>query len=499
MTFSINNRRLKSLFVVLLLLYLVEYLILWLNGFSMNGIPSWINIVVFLITAILYFLSERRGNMLCFELMFLPVYFVGMFYNEIIMSNLNDVILGIGGSLSSAVTQPEYLLKSQTIQMLGYISFMLGCTCANSRFLPSLSGRTYKEEQLTLNYNAIVLILTLILLGVIVVMYLQGYFNTWFSYSEGLSEEERNLGLGLITPLCTMATVAEFSYLGKLGVSSLKVFLKKINKLYLVEILGISFLLIISGNRNEMLLIFLPFVVAFSVFIKKIKDSIVFIGLFVGIVLMIVVGLTRTGTVFNPSIIDIYDMSEDYSLVEQDCTYLIKYTDEKGPLHFSEFPQIVLSGIPLVGPRVIEALGLGFEKQSPHITTKGMASPTSNTGLGTSLIGDLYYNAYMPFVVIYMILFGYFVSQLHKRFTIEKRYNMPLLLIYLSITSNAVYYVREQWDFPIPDMLYSIIILSIITALFKKNGRILSVERGNHSSVKILGQSEETINEIKPI
>ena len=137
MTFAINNRHLKSMFVVLLLFYLLEYLILWLNNFSMNGIPSWFNIVVFLITAILYFLSERRGNILCFELMFLPVYFVGMFYNEIIMSNIDDVIFGIGGSLSSAVTQPEYLLKSQTIQMIGYISFMLGCICANSRFLPS--------------------------------------------------------------------------------------------------------------------------------------------------------------------------------------------------------------------------------------------------------------------------------------------------------------------------------------------------------------------------
>ena len=497
MTFAINNRHLKSMFVVLLLFYLLEYLILWLNNFSMNGIPSWFNIVVFLITAILYFLSERRGNILCFELMFLPVYFVGMFYNEIIMSNIDDVIFGIGGSLSSAVTQPEYLLKSQTIQMIGYISFMLGCICANSRFLPSLSGRTFKEEYLTINYNVIVFILSLILLGVIVLMYLRGLFNTWFAYSEGLSEEERNLGLGLITPLCTMATVAEFSYLGKSGVSSLKVFLKKVNKLYFIEIMGISFLLIISGNRNEMLLIFLPFVVAFSVFIKKIKDSIVLIGLFVGIVLMIVIGLTRTGTVFNPSVIDLYDMSEDYSLVGQDCTYLIKYTDEKGPLLFSEFPQIVLSGIPFVGPRVIEALGLGFEKQSPHITTKGMSSPTSNTGLGTSLIGDLYYNAYLPFVVIYLILFGYFVSKLHKRFTVEKQYNMQLLLIYLYITSNGVYYVREQWDFPIPDMLYSIIMLTIVTTLFKKKG-ILPVERENRRSVKIV-RSNEKINEMESV
>lgn len=485
MTFAIHNRRLRGLFVVLLLLYLVEYLILWSNNFSMNGIPSWINIVVFLFTAILYFLSERRGNLLCFELMFLPVYFVGMFYNEIIMSKLDDVLLeGVGGSLSSAVTQPEYLLKSQMIQMIGYISFMLGCICANSRCGPSLSGGTYKEEHSTINYNAIVFIISLILLVVIVLMYLLGLFNTWFAYSEGLSEEESNLGLGLITPLCTMATVAEFSYLGKSGVSSLKVFLKNVNKLYFVEIMGISFLLIISGNRNEMLLIFLPFVVAFSVFIIKIKDSIVIIGLFAGIVLMIVIGLTRTGTVINPSVIDLYDMSEDYSLVEQNCTYLIKYTDENGPLLFSEFPQIVLSGIPFVGPRVIEALGFGFEKQSTHITTEGMASRTSNTGLGTSLIGDLYYNAYMPFVVIYMILFGYFVSQLHNRFTVEKRYNMQLLLIYLYITSNAVYYVREQWDFPIPDMLYSIITLTIVTALFKKKGRILFVESKNHSSVK---------------
>ena len=152
-------------------------------------------------------------------------------------------------------------------------------------------------------------------------------------------------------------------------------------------------------------------------------------------------------------------------------TYLVDYTDTHGAHFFSSLFASLLGGVPFIGPLIFNSLGLSLSSQSTYITTAGLAA-WEGTGLGTSIIGDLYYNAKLPFVCIFLYVLGYIISRLHIRFCYERRYSMPLIIIYLYMTSNAVYFVRQQWDFPIPRMLYVYILLLVLCVLFKKNQTI---------------------------
>lgn len=473
-----NNKHLSGWNVnlissIFLFIYILEYIVFCYISVGGNRLPFAFDIFVFLFITAIYFLKYRRDNILCFELFFLPVFFVGMFFYDII--DITFAGSGVGGALLNAVTDEFYVGKSRIVQMAGFLAFMIGCSIANKKCtgIEKESWRNISVNGHGVDYKSINVVLVVLLLFTIYIDYREGMFDTYFAYSEDISSEDKHTGYASLRSLCFAITIFEFSRLSMKRIKGFKSFLLECNKLYLLSVIGISLILLISGNRNEMLLVFLPPVIAYSLFIKKFKPKFILVGVVLGTLLFVVSGLTRHGDSGAISEAGIYDVTQDYSLVTVDCNFLVKYTDEKTPLYFKEFPLAVLSGIPVLGHRIIEWTGMSYNAQSTHITTENMAS-FSETGLGTSLIGDLYYNGKFLFVIVYMLFFGWMISKLHNRFNIEKKYNIYLLVIYLYMVSDGVYYIREQWDFPLKSLLYSSIIIFVLTNIFaeKRNKRI---------------------------
>lgn len=458
-----NISRISALFLVI---YILEYFVFCYITYGESRFPFYLDISVFLLNSMIYMFKYRRDNVLCFELFFLPVFFLGMFYYDII-----DIALagsGVGGALLNAVTDEFYIGKSRIIQMVGFLAFIYGCSIANKKS-DERERANWNEICIngqSVNYRAINIVLAILLLITIIQDYKEGMFNTYFAYSQDISSEDKHTGYATLRSLCFIITILEFSRLCKLGVNGFKPFVKDCNKLYLLEIFGISVILLLSGNRNEMLLVCLPPVIAYSIFIAKISSKRILMGVIAGVIAFVLSGLTRHGDYDAINDAGVFGVTKDYSLVTIDCNFLVKYTDEKIPLLFKEFPLAVLSGIPFIGHRVIDFMNMSYSAQSTHITTENLAS--WNTGLGTSLIGDLYYNGNFFFVVIYMLFFGWMISKLYYRFNVSKKFNVYLLIIYLYMLSDGVYYIREQWDFPIKSMLYSTILIFVLSKLFVK-------------------------------
>lgn len=462
-----KNKWFPAVLMLCLIWYAVVYVVYAISDWRYDGYTSYIDMVVFLFLAVAYFVIYRKKDVLCFEVMFIPVFFLGIFFTEVVLAGMDIAGSGIGGMMNNVVTQSSYILKSRIIQMLAFIVFLLGCVKSNSaKIKEPYTWNNYKVMGQDIEFKTVTVILSLILLVILIYDYSTGKFSTWFAYELGLSDEERNQGLGHISAFCLMMTVTEFSRLSKNNIKNLGMFIRKCNPLYLIEIGLVSLLLLISGNRNEMLLIFLPMVFAYNIFIHKIKSKYIWLGFAAGVVVMIYVGLTRQGDDFDSQERNLYSATRDYSVLGYNCTYLIKYTDEHKPCSFAGLPFTLLSGVPVAGPAIIGLTGLEYKNTSSKLTTEGMTSVYSDTGLGTSLVGDLYYQAKLPFVIIFMFLFGYFMSRMHNRFLYEKKYNMVLLLIYLYMSSNAVYYIRQMWDFPIKDFIYDSILLGVLCLIF---------------------------------
>lgn len=461
----------QSLFGTIVLMFLVLYVILFL-GLIIDGIkldiPSIFHIAVYLVLYFYYLLTFRKANLLCFEFIFLAVYFLGMFFEELIPDEILDFYIGIGGSRLYMITDPIINYKSFLAQMMGYLIFLFGCYKANIKKYDK-QNNTIVNNSNSSSIGIIVNVLVAIILLFLVYCYVTGMFNSWFAYSDAsILNEERNQGVSRLTDLTLTVTVIELLRLNKRGVSDFWGFLRHANKLYILEVLFISFLLLLSGNRNEMLLIFLPFVVGYSVFIKKISNRLLLFGICVGILVMIFSGVTRQSGDLLGAQFDLVSSVQDFSLVSVDCTYLINYTDSHGYIYFANLPLFILSGIPFIGPLIVQTLGLSFMSSS-RLTTLAMSS--NGTGLGTSLVGDLYYNGGILFVIFFMCLFGYFVSYLYNKFNNCGCTNMFLALIYLYTISNSVYYVRQIFDFPISTIIFSSTLIVILFSIFN-HGRI---------------------------
>lgn len=444
----------KILLIVLFLIYLVQYLF-DTSMYNPTRIPVVLDIVVFIYLYVSFLFLYRKDNLLCFELMALPVAFLGLFFD--------DLIYPFSPELSSYFSVGNEALKnkSEDIQMIAIIVLLFGATlgneyaCIKKRKRNDLSDCHAHDREISGIYTYVLVSIIFLL---IIYDYVSGTFSTWFYYSNAdfMEVEDRNQGLGHLTCLLLATSIIEIIRLRNRNISDLKSFIRKVNKCFIAEWLGISALLFVSGNRNEMLLIMLPMIVGYTVCIKKITNKFLIIAGVTGVLLMAIVGMTRQdGVSLSGGQLDLLSFTRDFADLGYNTDYLIKYTDKYGSTNFRGLFGSLLSGIPFVGSKILQAIAYKGPAASATICTE---SVVASSGLGTSLIGDLYYTAGLVWVVVYLFIFGYVMSRLYHS---DRNLNIYWLVFYSYMVANAVYYVRSSWDFPITVIEYAIIIVLI--------------------------------------
>lgn len=444
------------LLIVTLFLYLINYLLIGI-GIIHERHSVILDAGVYVAAFVTYMWRYRKENLFCFELMAMPIGFIGLFFLDIISPYvpLLTRFYDVGDDLIKE--------KSATLQMIAWLIFLIGSIVAHNKGV-----KLSKSQQYRMNYRAFLYLLTGILLLLIVYDYYSGIFDTWFYYSntDTMEVEDRNEGLGHLTCLIVAASIVDVVRLRDNGVTGLWDYIKKCNKILIIEWAFISFLLILSGNRNEMMLVALPLVVAFSKCIKQISNKVLLTGMALGVLLMVFVGSSRQeGVGSEDANFEAASFFIDFAVLGYDCDYVIKYTDQHGFNYLSELPGYVLSGLPFLGPRILDFVGYEPPIRSGRIATDSVGSIS---GLGTSLIGDSYYAGGLLWVVIFMYALGYVMSRLYNS---DKSMNKYHLLVYSYMVANSLYFVRSHWGFPIGTIEYCAIILWVGDVFFKSNAK----------------------------
>ena len=304
-------------------------------------------------------------------------------------------------------------------------------------------------------------------------IYITGGFATWnkYQFSEYSGADEYQ-GLGHITILTTLLSILEYVRLSKQGVHKFSSFIRESNKVYIIITLSVSALIIYTGKRSAALLVLLPVIISYILFIKKISNRKVLLMVLLGGLLMIVAGLSRNTGSMEGQVIDLASSTRDFSMTNVDCTYLIKYTDEHGLYLFRSLIPNFLSGIPVIGPIMVSVFFSGPSRGSSIICTEGLGGPFSQSGWGTSIVGDLYYNGGFLFVVVYMLFIGWLMSYLYNKFSIKKEFNAFLLVVYVVMTANAVFSYRSAFDFIYGTIIYATFCLYVTKLLFSKRNHV---------------------------
>lgn len=462
---KVYNIFLWILFAILLGLYFsISYCNLSIT------INRYVFLCGFIVLCLIYLFFYRGNNLLCFETIFFILYILCVFFKELIVDNLPD---------NSVVSRIFYIpfspiieSKSLVLQSLSLIVFLIGSIQGHQRFYVKSQIRKFK---IYYDFSVIVWLLSVIVLMFLSFLYYNGTIASWFHYSSNV-RNYTNEYIVYLTVLLLVLTIFEFSNLCNKKCRTFKQLLKSINKLYFFDIIFISVLLLISGNRNESLLIILPPILLYSIFIKKINNKQFVIGVLIGITLMIIVGVTRHDGVSVLSIqnseFSLYEASRDFGSVNKNTNYLIEYTDNNNPIYFKNAIIILFSSVPFMGGIFQSVFNIDSDIRSTQITTDGMQSIQNiDSGLGTSLIGDLYYTGSIFFVLLYMYFFGWLLSYLYIKFNIRKEYNMWLLVIYLFLFSNVVYCIRAEWTMPFRYIGFSLVVM-LISRIFIPKSRI---------------------------
>lgn len=423
-----------------------------------------------ILVSISYLLRYRRKELLCFETIFFSLYILSVFFKELVLEKVLD---------DSTISPLFYFFfptevenKGTLLQSIGFMAFVIAAAMQNNKYYSRQvrNGSAHCGFNICYDFRNAIKILSILILGYILVLYFNGTIASWFHYS-GTVSNYTNEAIVYLTILFLVLTVFQFSELNVRGCNGFSMSLRAVNRIYLFDLLVVSVLLLISGNRNEALLILIPPIIAYSVLIKKISNRTFLIGVVAGAIIMIVIGVTRQLGVSSEAIassnISLFEATRDFGVVDRNTDYLIWYTDTHNPIMFKNAFLVLLSSVPFLGGVSASLFDIQSDMRSTEITTLGMQLQSNmDSGLGTSLIGDLYYTGSFPFVLVFMFFFGWLIAYLHNRFVVRKSYSMWLLLIYLYLMANVVYYIRAEWTMPLRYIGFSFVVALFFNIFF---------------------------------
>lgn len=441
--------------IVILIIGLVDLYI------DLYHVPQTLYVIWTSVNCFWYIGKYRKNSLLCFEFFFLIFFLVVSYAFQYI------TLIGSSQHFFNLFTT-DLISKTVVISTLAISSFLLGCCFSNRKYEYGIWCKPLEKKLTSTSYTMSSNIMTLVTFVFIAYVILSGkYYSILFKYADP-SAFSGNLLIVYATILLLVTSTLEFYRLSLSTCHNLVQLVVKINKLYVVELLLIFTALFLTGNRNEALLIILPPVMLYSNLIKKITNKEVLVLSVCAFVLMIIVGFYRQDAVESIADDILYSSLRDLAPANFNSTFLIDYKDSYGAAGFTMGIVAILSSIPFLGGFMVNLFGIKIPMSTAEITTLHMQTfQNRHSGLGTSLLGDVYFAGGITFVLIYYFLLGVLMAYLYNNFSMQKNKNIYLHLIYVFMFANSIYSLRSTYYMSFRYIGFSLLLLVLLNAFAK--------------------------------
>lgn len=425
---------------------------------------QYISMVLYLIMAVWYFIRNRKQSFFCPEIIILTLGFIITFYDVLVLNNLAFVRSFFFQSSDAAGR------KAICVAMMGFDAFILGEEWAKKYFLRIRKKTHIRFSAPSLAPSAYAVPMHIITTLAILLVFLSGQYMGFMKY---IYEEGKNTNMISITisVFIMVSTVLEFLKLYKSSYKTYKIlpFLGRINKIYQFNVVVWSLFLLLTGNRGDMMVIALPPVILYFFLIHKVSNKLVLIGAMAGMFVMVLIGLTRHGYNEYDEVSDDYGvfmLFRDYGSAYVSQQGLIEYTDTHGTFGLSYGVQSLVSSVPFLGSFMFGNQNkTGKTGKTNNLTKELFMSANAEGGMGTNLLGDLYYAGGIIFSVVYMFLLGWFLSDAYERLFNGYRISIATLVTYCWIFSDSLYIVRAPYYVLFRQIGFSLIVYSILYLL----------------------------------
>lgn len=362
---------------------------------------------------------------------------------------------GFGFAFFSFSSNPKSLIKGIALAMIGYHCYLCGLISFKKEENKTISRNcvtVYVKPTMASLANWICLIIFAIFIAIGGMMVLE-------MYSGNVDREEANIGTLLYWILAY--TVAMFASFSSAKFSKTGTFLSnilKLNKLFLLNSAIIIPFLLLSGYRSQAMQIIIPLLICYSVYVKRISAKMFFMILTVGMMLMIVIGMTRSGSNIESNVTTLYYL-RDFNPANASLGFFVDEVNSNGITGGSNYIPQTLSIVPFLQ----SVVGNFVDFNSFALSSSKYYTGTFNTesGLGTNIIGDIYYTFGFAGIIIIMFILGRFCSYL------STQKNKYVFLMYIIFTGNAIFAARVELLYVVRMLAWGCIILFAISAVEK--------------------------------
>ena len=417
-------------------------------------------------------MRNRKDSLFCPELLFFVFGFINTFFTLIVSDVPQEEV-----RFFDMFTE-DIVRKSNSLSLICLSSFSIAIELANLKVKRSVYKVTNNGfRNIPTNLIFYLNVFTIIL---IIYTFLTGLYSAAFKYAQtGNSGSEGSFYLmfTIVTALLLVTTICEFIRLKNMSIrfsykSQFMFFRKNVNKTYLFNIMLVSLFLLLTGNRNDMMMILLPVIILYHFFIEKFdnKRFLAFFG--IGFCIMFLIGMTRTDEFEGQSVgdnISLYYALRDFSAANIDQLFLVQYGETHAVAGLEYGLKVTVASIPFLSGVFIG--NEGFEdaatKNSNNLTTAMMNE--GGGGMGTSLFGDLYFCGGVIFAVIYMFILGYYIASAYSKLKNGNSISIISLVFFCTFFSNMIYLLRSTWYAMFRPIGFALVIMAVLYLIGNKN------------------------------
>lgn len=454
------------------LVSLITYLILWIIGYNdINDTLYITSVSLFIFINILYFTKIKKGNLINFEFFFALSFLLSNYLFPLIANDIYGTYMG-----PIFLRYQSLLSKALILSSLGYYAYMLGLLTYNHK-LKRLSVQFTGLYKIKYSTNDSINYLNIF---IIILFFISGGIKMYTMYNgfDGVQSERLNgfgvfISYGII--LCTLSMITNFSVAYHKSKHRYNIFVKKLPNTFIIVTLFYIVSFLISGYRSNAIQIVLPLLYLYNTTIRKINYKKFSLIILAGVVLLITIGLYRNGDDVETHL-GFVDYVRDFIAANSANQFFIYYVDQNGPTYGSNILNQLLSVIPGLQSAMtlfIDSTKLSIASSSLYTNKFGLT-----WGLGTNVIGDLYYTFGLLGVAGLMYLLGYIIRFLENNF---KR-NIYYSAWYLLLIGNSIFAARVEFFYILRSLSWIAIFIFIFKHVYNDNMRCIFT---NHKNLRL--------------
>ncbi len=395
---------------------------------------AWETLMLNITALVLFMKKYRKEQIICFELFF-SIIFLIITYSLYFVSL--DEVAGYGANLVIdflSVTGLTYYKKATLLSSIGYLSFMYGSSMpyAKNRLVSTRTPIRYNKK------------IEFIFLSLSVITFSLFMIYDYEDFKALYTDTPDNYHVSYVmwfTMMYITYMVVCFRNASALGINKFKSLFKKM-PLLIISFFSLEILFMSAGHRTQAIGFALPFAFLYSIYVSKLSGKKVFALCLIGFLFMVFIGQTRKGDVYEVS--SLGEFVIDFTGPSTATPFFIQYVEQNGISWGTNYFIKLLAVIPFMAGLYV-LFGLPYSPDSFIVFTGSFMNAGTGIGMGTSLIGDIYYTFGFPGVVLLMSLLGYIASNLYKQIVENKDISPYIIICFAVIMSQSYFMPRSDY------------------------------------------------------